>query len=140
MGMNAQDRDQETPLHLASYHGHADVAEVLLDHGARASAEDIQGQTPLHQVILGNHDYHSFTGSWRRKSHLGRAVRPAQRLMERGADVNAQNKYQDRIRTPPFSRASSNNPLAMPDRDKYEGNENLHIVSMFLPTSTDMSF
>src|SRR6266702_4559271 len=88
--VNARDKDQATPLHLASYYGHVDAAEVLLDHGAQANAEDIRGQTPLHQVVLGNHDYQSNWGY--QKSHPGRAVRLAQRLLEHGVDVNAQNK------------------------------------------------
>src|SRR6266702_3108843 len=91
--VNGRDKDQATPLHLASYYGHVDAAEVLLDHGAQANAEDIRGQTPLHQVVLGNHDYQSFTiNSWYQKSHPRRAVRLAQQLLERGVDVNAQNK------------------------------------------------
>src|SRR6266702_1196685 len=87
--VNARDKNQATPLHLASYYGHDDIAEVLLDHGARANAEDIRGRTPLHQVLLGYHDYQgSSVRSWFRirYSHL------AQRLLEGGADMNAQNK------------------------------------------------
>ncbi|KAH8977684.1 ankyrin repeat-containing domain protein [Lactarius hatsudake] len=89
--LNARDNEQATPLHLASYYGHVEVAEALLDHDVRANAEDIRGQTPLHQVLLGNHNYKSYK---RRspKSEPGKAVRLAQRLLERGADVNAQTK------------------------------------------------
>ncbi|KAH9023289.1 ankyrin repeat-containing domain protein, partial [Lactarius pseudohatsudake] len=96
--VNARDEEQATPLHLAFYYGDDDnVAKVLLDHGALVNAKDIRGQTPLHRVVLGNHDYHSFTteyaaGSWDRKGYPKRAVRLARRLLERGADVNAQNE------------------------------------------------
>ncbi|KAH8999667.1 hypothetical protein EDB86DRAFT_3242664 [Lactarius hatsudake] len=54
----------------------------LLERGALANAEDIRGQTPLHQAALGNHNYKSFSS----------VVRYVQQLLERGADVNAQNK------------------------------------------------
>ncbi len=91
--INVRDKNQATPLHFASYYGHPEVVEVLLDHGAWANAEDIRGQTPLHQVVLSNHDYHSFwMGPWHLKDHTGRVVRLVQQLLERGADVNAQNK------------------------------------------------
>lgn len=97
--MNAQDKLEQTPLHLASYFSHVDVADVFLDHGARVNAEDIWGETPLHQVLLGHNDYQSFSQlfsdelpSSSQKEYPGRFVRLAQRLLERGADVNAQNK------------------------------------------------
>ena len=93
---NARDRDQATPLHLASYSGIADIAELLLDNGARANAEDIRGQTPLHQVLLGNHNYQSFVEySMSQKKDPGKAFHLARRLLESGADVNAQNKDHD---------------------------------------------
>ena len=98
--VNAQDKLEETPLHLASYFGHVDVTEVFLDHGARANVENIWGNTPLHNVLLGHCEYHGF---WQifgdhpslpsvQKEYPGRFVRLIQRLLERGADVNAQNK------------------------------------------------
>ena len=89
--VNARDRDQETPLHLASYHGGAGVAELLLGHGARVNAEDIRGQTPLHQVLLGSHNYQSLIGR-SQKRDPEKAFRLVRRLLESGADVNAQNK------------------------------------------------
>ncbi|KAH8986449.1 Gtp-tubulin in complex with A Darpin [Lactarius akahatsu] len=81
--VNGRDKEQAAPLHLASYYGHVEAAEVLLDHDAWANAKDIRGQTPLHQLLLGSHN----------SSDPGKVqvVRLAQRLLERGADVNAQN-------------------------------------------------
>ncbi|KAH9052837.1 ankyrin repeat-containing domain protein, partial [Lactarius vividus] len=91
--VNARDKEQETALHLASYYGYVEAAEVLLDHDAQVNAENIRGQTPLHQAVLSSHDYRSFwMDPWDRKSHTGRAVRLARQLLVRGADANAQNR------------------------------------------------
>ena len=38
--MCAQDEDHVTPLHLACYHGRFDIARVLLEHEAKAQAEN----------------------------------------------------------------------------------------------------
>ena len=93
--INARDKDQATPLHLASYHGRVDVADVLLDQWAQSDAEDVQGQSPLHQVLLGGHHYEVMMASWprgTRKYHAVAVLRLAGRLLEHGVDVNAQNK------------------------------------------------
>lgn len=37
-----------TPLHIASKQNQAEVASSLLQHGASANAESLQGVTPLH--------------------------------------------------------------------------------------------
>ena len=96
MDINARDKDQATPLHLASYHGFADVAEVLLEHGAQANAKDIQGQSPLHQVILGDHYFQSAKmTSWPRKYHADEVVYLVRLLLKHGVDVNAQNNVQE---------------------------------------------
>jgi ankyrin repeat protein len=95
VGIHELDEDERTPLHLSCYYGQVDVAEMLLDHGAQANASDIRGRTPLHQVTLGigNYDYKSSgMEPWMLKEHPGRVIRLAQRLLENGADVNAQNK------------------------------------------------
>ncbi|EEC02588.1 oxysterol-binding protein 1A, putative [Ixodes scapularis] len=39
-----------TPLHLASYFGHFDVAEILLEHGAYVDVVNREGDTPLHKA------------------------------------------------------------------------------------------
>jgi ankyrin repeat protein len=44
----AQNRDGETPLHLALYWGQVDVARLLIEHGADRTAQNYDGETPLH--------------------------------------------------------------------------------------------
>ncbi|XP_077519316.1 oxysterol-binding protein-related protein 1-like [Amblyomma americanum] len=39
-----------TPLHLACYFGHFDVAELLLEHGAYVDVINCEGDTPLHKA------------------------------------------------------------------------------------------
>ncbi|KAK8385451.1 hypothetical protein O3P69_016342 [Scylla paramamosain] len=45
-----------TPLHLASYFGHRDVAEVLLQNGASLDELNDAGDTPLHKAALTNRE------------------------------------------------------------------------------------
>ena len=91
--VNGRDNDGRIPLHLAAFYGQVDVAEILLEYAAQVNATDILGHTPLHQVALGNHGYKPFDMEPRLlKEHPGRVIRLAQRLLESGADVNAQNK------------------------------------------------
>ena len=94
--IHARDKDQATPLHLASYHGRAAVAKGLLRRGAQADAEDIQGQSPLHQVLLGYQHYQSVKMPLSsRKEHAFYVVRLPPLLLKHGVDVNAQNKVRE---------------------------------------------
>lgn len=45
-----------TPLHLASYFGHRDVTELLLQHGAGIDELNDAGDTPLHKAALTNRE------------------------------------------------------------------------------------
>ena len=47
--------EEETPLHSASRRGHADVALLLLEHGADANAQDYEKGTPLLLASKGGH-------------------------------------------------------------------------------------
>jgi ankyrin repeat protein len=75
---NAQDKDDETPLHLASYDGRVAIARALLDSGAATNLKGKQGRTPLHSVVSGRCLYYKDDG-----------ICVAQLLLEHGADVNA---------------------------------------------------
>ena len=94
--VNGRDKDERTPLHLASRKGDEVITKVLLNHRAQVNAKDTRGQTSLHHVILGYQHYltDSREVPWERdrRYRLRSANRLAQQLLERGADVNAQNK------------------------------------------------
>jgi Ankyrin repeats (3 copies)/Ankyrin repeats (many copies) len=61
-----------TPLLVASYEGHLDVARLLLDHGADINSKDNNGKTPLVAA------YHSNN------------LEAMRLLLERGADANTE--------------------------------------------------
>jgi ankyrin repeat protein len=77
--VNAQRQYRQTPLHLACYHGKHEIAQLLLDRGANANAEDNALCTPLHQVAGGQYPSQED------------GIRVARLLLEHGADINAQN-------------------------------------------------
>jgi ankyrin repeat protein len=100
--------NKKTPLHLASHRGHADVARMLLEHGADADARDDLKRFPLlwaseyghvevvrvlleHGVDMEARDEESWS-PLERASHEGHAE-VAQVLLEYGADVKAQDSY-----------------------------------------------
>lgn len=76
--VNSQTEDHLTPLHLASYGQKLESVRVLLDYGAKVDAHS-HGWTPLLRVLAG------FVIS-------GDGVGVVRLLLERGADVNTQNK------------------------------------------------
>jgi len=64
-----------TPLHLATYHNHIQIAKFLIDRGADVNAKANGGRTPLHEAVLNN------------------ATEVAKLLLDKGADVEAKNVY-----------------------------------------------
>ena len=46
--MDARAREEQTPLHVAARLGHADIAALLLQHGADVAATTKDRYTPLH--------------------------------------------------------------------------------------------
>jgi ankyrin repeat protein len=68
-----------TALHRAAYGGKGEIAQVLLDAGARMNVKDAQGFTPLHWAV-----YESLL--------IPGAQDVAKLLVVRGADINARDK------------------------------------------------
>lgn len=55
--VGARDWDDLTPLHLAAFHGHKEVVEFLLEHGAEVNARTTAWVTPLHFAAqIGNRE------------------------------------------------------------------------------------
>ena len=74
--LSVRDKDGSTPLHCASWKGHHEVVEYLLDAGADINDHNSNGHwgtTPLHAAAHGNQK------------------RVAEVLLARGADRNAKN-------------------------------------------------
>ena len=70
----SKDDADNTPLHVAAFEGHTDVAEFLLAHNAKINAKGQNGTTPLIEAALtGNKDV-------------------AELLLAHHADVNAKDK------------------------------------------------
>ncbi|ORY96584.1 ankyrin repeat-containing domain protein, partial [Syncephalastrum racemosum] len=61
-GANTNIRDNEgwTPLHEAARHGHVEIAELLVqhgaDHGAHANSKGADQDTPLHDATENGHE------------------------------------------------------------------------------------
>lgn len=71
VGVPKADPEQETLLHVASKHGHTEIADLLLGRGADVNARAAGAVTPLHLAARNGH------------------VRVAERLLAAGADPDA---------------------------------------------------
>ena len=81
--MDEKDKDDATPLHLASYYRRLEIVQVLLDHGASIDIENNQGKTPLRVAITSN--------GRRQGEVIGISV--ARLLLAHGAEAYARDKY-----------------------------------------------
>ena len=106
--VNARGYDKkETPLHSAVRRGHADVVQLLLEHGANANAQDDRKNTPLllaseggdvdvgrvllkQGVDMESRDYQGWSPLERASD--GGYVDVVRALLEHGADAKARDK------------------------------------------------
>jgi ankyrin repeat protein len=80
--VNARDQNHATPLFLAVELHIYDIALILLEHCADPNVKNTRGKTPLHLLLERNfHDY----------DDIDDVLAVERLLLERGADVNAQD-------------------------------------------------
>ena len=106
--INEYSADGWTPLHLASFFGHAKIAELLIAHRADvlARSRGANANTPLHAALAGNHkfvaavligagaDVNAADGNGWRPLHIAAAnnnMDAIKSLIAQGADVHAAN-------------------------------------------------
>lgn len=77
-----------TLLGLAAFHGHSELVKYLVEvRSANVNADDINGNTPLHQVVYGSID--KIPSGVRGTAH----EEIAKYLIRHGGDINIINKY-----------------------------------------------
>ena len=81
--VNRRDKDNETPLHLAMRWNQFKLAEIFLEHGADADAENDNGMTPL-QIL-----------SESRSEKEADVLNLAWLLLKHGAEVNRRGQFSD---------------------------------------------
>ena len=52
--INLLDNYHAAPLTWATFHGHVNVVRLLLEHNAETNPQDVDGYTPLHDVVRGD--------------------------------------------------------------------------------------
>jgi len=94
--VNQPEANGVAPLLMAITNAHFDVAEFLLAHGASVNTPDWWGRTPLWSVVeTRNRDY---AGAGDSGVDRPAALALFNKLLERGADVNARTKEYPPIR------------------------------------------
>jgi ankyrin repeat protein len=92
------DPDRVTPLNLAIYNGHFDLAKALIEAGADIDKWDFAGRTPLYNAV----DLHtppSFAKYMLRNGDETKAIDLVRLLLDRGADPNIQLKHRPQYRS-----------------------------------------
>ena len=107
--VNVRCGERGSPLHAASYGGHLDVAQLLLENGANINLQDDRGKTPLVAAYGGNDNLEAmrlllkhgattdilYIDLWlilHEASYYG-PVGVMELLLQHNADVNARSKY-----------------------------------------------
>lgn len=73
--VNAKDVWGKTPLHNAAFHGHKEIAKLLIENGAEVNVAGLDDNTPLHWAAVRG------------------ATEIAKLLLENGANANARDKH-----------------------------------------------
>ena len=105
--VNAKDKDERTPLHLAAQYGHTEIVELLLKkESIDVNAKNKYGQTPLHHA------------AWEDHTAIVELL-----LKKKSIDVNAKDEYDQ---TPLHSAAWEGHTVKENLSNVYQFHEILH--------------
>jgi len=83
LNINIQDKDGDTPLHIAVFLCNLDIIKILINHGASIKIRDKWGQTPIHRLYFGMNDvqiikiielFHFNKANFNQKDNFGNTV------------------------------------------------------------------
>jgi ankyrin repeat protein len=83
LNINIQDKDGDTPLHIAVFLCNLDIIKILINHGANIKIKDKWGQTPIHRLYFGMNDvqtikiielFHFNKANFNQKDNFGNTV------------------------------------------------------------------
>ncbi|WP_214303359.1 ankyrin repeat domain-containing protein [Wolbachia endosymbiont of Erebia cassioides] len=124
--INAKDKNERTPLHIAAVKGYTEIVKVLIDLGADINAKDKNERTPLHIAAVKGY------------------TEIVKVLIDLGADINAKDKN----KKTPLHRATEigftdicevilNHIARLEVAGLYVSEENLQKKNEFITTSTE---
>ena len=88
--MNALDPDRSTPAIIATINGHYDVAAMLVEHGADPNVADTSGMAVLYAAVDMDMPAEIYGRPNRKSTSTITALELMKRLLEHGANPNAQ--------------------------------------------------
>ena len=83
LNINIQDKDGDTPLHIAVFLCNLDIIKILINHGASIQIRDKWGQNPIHRLYFGMNDvqiikiielFHANKANFNKKDNFGNTV------------------------------------------------------------------
>jgi ankyrin repeat protein len=83
LNINIQDKDGDTPLHIAVFLCNLDIIKILINHDASIQIKDKWGQTPIHRLYFGMNDvqiikiielFHANKANFNKKDNFGNTV------------------------------------------------------------------
>ncbi|XP_044742473.1 ankyrin-3-like [Chrysoperla carnea] len=90
--VNAQTKNGETTLHIATQNGYVQIVEALLKHKADVNASDVYGKTALHLTATLSDFKDSFRSRTDEDPNVNSKGEIAKLLLNQGANADAQTK------------------------------------------------